>query len=86
MPVTRLLSPSALLVVVTLGLSCADKDGEKAVEDTTPASAEQNPPASPDVQAAAGNPVTAPLSAEDIGRWKKGIAGELKLFTRPKQN
>ena len=78
MPVTRPFSPCGLLITATLILGCADKDVEKTPEDTSPASAEESPPATSEVQAAAGNPVSTPVTADDIARWEKGIAGELK--------
>ena len=77
MPVIGRFSPCSLLVTAILVLGCAGKEGEKTDADA-PASAEESPPATSNVQAAAGNAVTGPLTIEDIGRWEKGIAGELK--------
>ena len=77
MPVIGRFSPCSLLVAAIFVLGCAGKEGKKPDADA-PASAEESPPATSDVQAAAGNPVSAPITIEDIGRWEKGMAGELK--------
>jgi hypothetical protein len=77
MPVMRRFSPCIILVTAILIVGCADKNGEKTI-DNSATSAEESPPAASDVQAAAGNPVSAPLTIEDIGRWEKGMVGELK--------
>jgi hypothetical protein len=70
-------SPCSLLVTIILALGCGRKEGEKTVADA-PSSAEESPPATSDAKVAAGNPVSAPVTVEDIGRWEKGIAGELE--------
>jgi hypothetical protein len=77
MPVVRRFSPCIMLVTAILLVGCADKNSEKTVDDAA-ATAEENPPATSDVQTAAGNPVLAPITIEDVGRWEKGMAGELK--------
>lgn len=60
--------------------SCGGKDAQPdtIATDSAPETAETQPTTSEEVQAAAGNPVVAPLTVDDIGRWEKGMAGELK--------
>ena len=57
-------------------LGCGDRKAEKTEAAVT---VEESPaPASEPVHASATNPITAPLTVDDIGRWEKGMAGELK--------
>jgi hypothetical protein len=60
--------------------ACGGKDAEPdtSAADSVSQPDESQPATTPEVQAAAGNPVAAPLTPEDISRWEKGIAGELK--------
>lgn len=80
MPIIRRFSLCTFLVSAILVSGCGDKDAGKAVEDAAPASAEESPPSKSEVPAPAGNPVSAPLTIEDIDRWDKGMAGELKAI------
>jgi hypothetical protein len=70
----RRFSPCIMLVTAILLIGCADRNGEKAVDDAA-VSAQESPPATSDVQTTAGNPVSAPLTLEDIGRWERGWPG-----------
>jgi hypothetical protein len=55
-----------MLVTAILLVGCADKNSEKTVDDAA-ATAEENPPATSDVQTAAGNPVLAPITIQEAG-------------------
>jgi hypothetical protein len=57
---------------------CAEKEAKDATEDAAAAPIEEETPSTPEVQAAFGNPIAAPLTKDDIGRWEKGMAGEMK--------
>ena len=67
----------ALLTAILMA-SCADKEAKDATEDAPAAAVEEEQPATPEVQAASGNPIAAPLTRDDIGRWEKGMDGEMK--------
>lgn len=72
------------LLAVTLMTGCGGKEAENQAEEAAPAAMEEEAPATSKVQTAseaqpaAGNPTTAPLTTDDIGRWEKGMAGEMK--------
>jgi hypothetical protein len=69
-------APSTIVMIATLVLGCGDRKAEKTEEAVT---VEESPaPPSEPVHASATNPITAPLTVDDIGRWEKGMAGELK--------
>jgi hypothetical protein len=67
----------ALLAAISMA-GCAEKEAKDETEDPAAAAVEEEPPATPEVQAASGNPIAAPLTKDDIGRWEKGMAGEMK--------
>lgn len=69
----------AILFVLALTLGCGDKPADKPAEEAAQAG-EGAPPATSEVQAASGNPIAAPLTTGDIGRWDRGMAGELKAI------
>jgi hypothetical protein len=69
-------APCAIVMIATLVLGCGDRKAEKTEEAVT---VEESPaPPSEPVHASGTNPITAPLTVDDIGRWEKGMAGELK--------
>jgi hypothetical protein len=72
------------LLAVTLMTGCGGKETENQTEEAAPAAMEEEAPATSEAQAtsevgaASGNPTTAPLTKDDIERWEKGMAGEMK--------
>ncbi len=70
----------SLLLAAPLVFGCGGKDDDKAAEASEEAAADSAPAATEQVQAAAGNPTAAPLTRDDIGRWEKGMDGELKAI------
>ena len=72
---------SSLLLIVPLVFGCGGKDDDKAAKDTNGEAVADNAPASTEQPPApATNPNVAPLTAADIQRWDKGMAGELKAI------
>jgi hypothetical protein len=70
-----------LLLMLPLVFSCSGKNDDKATADVDENAAADTVPASTNQgQPAAANPITAPLTPDDIGRWDKGMAGELKAI------
>lgn len=71
----------ATLLSAALVLGCGKKDADTSAADSTDeAVSEEAAPPAPASTAGepSGNPIAAPLTPEDIGRWEKGMAGELK--------
>jgi hypothetical protein len=74
-------SASAGLFAIVLLAGCGRKDADPDVSEETasteeaPASNEAPPATSPQP---AENPVTAPLTSADVGRWEKGMEGEMQ--------
>lgn len=80
-PVFRPRIACSLLLIVPLVFGCGGKDDDRAAEDGDGMAAADSAPASTDqAQAPAANPITVPLTAADIERWDKGMAGELKAI------
>jgi hypothetical protein len=76
MSTTHPYTPYAIVMIASLVLGCADSKADKSDEAAT---VEESPAAPAQaVQASVTGSVTAPLTADDIGRWEKGMAGELK--------
>ena len=71
---------SVMLFAALVMLGCGGKDSQKDAEATAEAQGDTTVPATAESQAGAGNPVIAPLTTDDIGRWDKGMAGELKAI------
>lgn len=76
MPAMR--SYMCALLAAAFVAGCGDKEQDNQTDDAAPAAVEEQAPPTSEVQAAAGNPVAAPLTTDDIGRWEKGMAGEMK--------
>jgi hypothetical protein len=66
------------LVAAGLVFGCGKKDAGTIARDSADPAEESAPASTPEVQAAAGNPISAPLTTADIERWEKGMSGELK--------
>lgn len=67
-----------LLVIFSAACGGKDKQPDSVADDAAAEPAASPPVSTSDAQAAAGNPIAAPLTTDDIGRWEKGMAGELK--------
>ena len=79
MPALRPYAPCAIAMIVSLIAGCGDKTPDPQPDEAASAAEEESPPPATETgQAASGNPITAPLTTDDIGRWEKGMAGELK--------
>ncbi len=78
MPALRPYAPCAIAMIVSLIAGCGDQKPDPQVDEAASAVEESPPPATETAQPASGNPITAPLTTDDIGRWEKGMAGELK--------
>jgi hypothetical protein len=65
------------LLAIALTSACGGKESKPPAEAADSATAKENPPGASDGQTASESPASAPLTPEDIGRWEKGIAGEL---------
>ena len=69
----------AMLFAALVTVGCGGK-ADKDAEATAEAQGDTAVPATTESQAGAGNPITAPLTSDDIGRWDRGMAGELKAI------
>lgn len=74
----RQLTSASLLAALFLG--CGKNDADAPGADTAASAEETGPPTTQQNQAAAGNPVSAPLTPDDIERWDRGMAGEMKAI------
>ncbi len=78
------LGPALLSVLVAAILAgCGHKDSRSTDSDETaaaPDSSVQSEPVSSEPSAAApsSNPTSAPLTSADVGRWEKGLDGEMQ--------
>ena len=77
MPLIRRDLASTMLLTASLVLACGKGDTDNSVEDPGEAASGQAAPVTAAAEPA-GNPVSAPLTPDDIGRWEKGLAGELR--------
>ena len=78
---STLAARTVLLIMLPLVFSCGGKNDDKATADLEEqASADSGPAATNQGQPAAENPVSVPLTPDDVGRWDKGMAGELKAI------
>jgi hypothetical protein len=75
MPLTRLYAQCAIAMLAALTSGCGDKKTDHAEK---PAAAEESAAPRAEAAQAPGNSVNAPLTVDDIARWEKGMAGELK--------
>ena len=72
---------SALLLMVLLG-ACGRKDASPDTAAETASDGQEAPASDASTPAPvaqpSGNPASAPLTTADIGRWEKGMAGEMQ--------
>lgn len=73
---------AACLLAFTVLAGCGRKDADPdssaetaSTQDASPSAEEAHPQAAAEP---AGNPVTAPLTTDDVARWEKGIDGEMQ--------
>jgi hypothetical protein len=79
MPNLRLQTAACLFALVLAACGGKEKDADpETTADSASEAAAAQPSSEQDVQASTENPITAPLTVDDIGRWEKGMAGELK--------
>jgi hypothetical protein len=75
---------SAFLLAAVFISACGPKDAQRDSSRETAASDEAAPqteaPPQPQASAPAENPTSAPLTSADIGRWEKGMEGEMQAI------